>query len=162
VSDELTIALQSLFVVVLVAALAPLVVGLVPLRVPQVVVLIIGGVIVGPQALDLAEPGSIELLSNVGLGFLFLLAGYELELALFRQRAGLLAIVAWVTSAVLAGAVVGLLAATGWVRAFVPVALALTTTALGTLLPILRDNNMLGGSFGSYLLAGGAVGEFFP
>jgi Kef-type K+ transport system membrane component KefB len=67
-----------------------------------------------------------------------------------------------VTSAVLAGAVVGLLAATGWVRAFVPVALALTTTALGTLLPILRDNNMLRGSFGSYLLAGGAVGEFFP
>jgi Kef-type K+ transport system membrane component KefB len=60
VSDELTIALQSLFVVALVAALAPLVVGLMPLRVPQVVVLIIGGVIIGPQALNLAEPGSIE------------------------------------------------------------------------------------------------------
>jgi Kef-type K+ transport system membrane component KefB len=160
-SDELTIALQSLFVVALVAALAPLVVGLIPLRVPQVVILIIGGVIVGPEALDLAEPASIELLSNVGLGFLFLLAGYELELELFRQRAGKLGVVAWVASAVLAGAVVGLLAAMGLVRAFVPVALALTTTALGTLLPILRDNNMLRGSFGSYLLAGGAVGEFF-
>jgi Kef-type K+ transport system membrane component KefB len=60
VSDELTIALQSLFVVALVAALAPLVVGLMPLRVPQVVVLIIGGVIIGPQAFDLAEPRSIE------------------------------------------------------------------------------------------------------
>jgi Kef-type K+ transport system membrane component KefB len=57
---------------------------------------------------------------------------------------------------------VGLLAAIGLVRAFVSVALGLTTTALGTLLPILRDNNMLRGSFGSYLLAGGAVGEFFP
>jgi hypothetical protein len=57
---------------------------------------------------------------------------------------------------------VGLLAAIGVVRAFVSVALGLTTTALGTLLPILRDNNMLRGSFGSYLLAGGAVGEFFP
>jgi Kef-type K+ transport system membrane component KefB len=161
-SDELTIALQSLFVVALVAALAPLIVGLIPLRVPQVVILIIGGVIVGPEGLDLAEPASIELLANVGLGFLFLLAGYELELELFRQRAGKLAVVAWVASAVLAGAVVGLLAAMGLVRAFVPVALALTTTALGTLLPILRDNNMLRGSFGSYLLAGGAVGEFFP
>jgi hypothetical protein len=41
-SDELTIALQSLFVVALVAALAPLIVGLIPLRVPQVVILIIG------------------------------------------------------------------------------------------------------------------------
>ena len=46
--------------------------------------------------------------------------------------------------------------------AFVPVALGLTTTALGTLLPILRDNNMLRGSFGSYVLAAGAVGEFLP
>ena len=81
-SNELTQALQSLFVVALVAALAPVIVGLVPrLRVPQVVVLIVGGVIVGPQVLNLAEPQSIELLSNVGLGFLFLLAGYELELA---------------------------------------------------------------------------------
>jgi Kef-type K+ transport system membrane component KefB len=162
-SNELTQALQSLFVVALVAALAPLIVGLVPrLRVPQVVVLIIGGVLVGPQVLDLAEPESIELLSNVGLGFLFLLAGYELELKLFRERAGKLAITAWVASAVLAGVLVGLLASIGLVRAFVPVALGLTTTALGTLLPILRDNNMLRGSFGSYVLAGGAVGEFFP
>jgi Kef-type K+ transport system membrane component KefB len=138
-------------------------VGLLPrARVPQVVVLIIGGVVVGPQVLGLAEPESIELLSNVGLGFLFLLAGYELELALFRQRAGKLAIVAWVTSAVFAAGVVGALAAMGLVHAFVPVALGLTTTALGTLLPILRDNNVLRGSFGSYVLAGGAVGEFFP
>jgi Kef-type K+ transport system membrane component KefB len=162
-SDELTLALQSLFVVALVAALAPLIVGLIPrLRVPQVVVLIVCGVIVGPQVLGLAEPVTIELLSNVGLGFLFLLAGYELELALFRQRAGKLAIIAWVASAVLAGVLVGLLASIGFVRAFVPVALGLTTTALGTLLPILRDNNMLRGSFGSFMLAGGAVGEFFP
>ena len=161
--EELTRALESLFVVALVAALAPLIVGLLPrARVPQVVVLIIGGVVVGPQVLGLAEPESIELLSNVGLGFLFLLAGYELELALFRQRAGKLAIVAWVTSAVFAAGVVGALAAMGLVHAFVPVALGLTTTALGTLLPILRDNNVLRGSFGSYVLAGGAVGEFFP
>jgi Kef-type K+ transport system membrane component KefB len=162
-SDELTQALQSLFVAVLVAALAPVIVGLLPrLRVPQVVVLIVCGVIVGPQVLGLAEPDSIELLSNVGLGFLFLMAGYELELSLFRQRAGKLAIIGWVASAALAGLLVGLLASTGFVRAYVPVALGLTTTALGTLLPILRDNNMLRGSFGSYVMAGGAVGEFFP
>jgi Kef-type K+ transport system membrane component KefB len=161
--NELTGALESLFVVALVAALAPLVVGLIPrLRIPQVVVLIVGGVIVGPQVLDLAQPESVVLLSHVGLGFLFLLAGHELDFALFRQRAGKLAVIAWVVSAAIAAAVVGLLAATGLVHAFVPVALGLTTTALGTLLPILRDNKMLRGPFGSYVLAGGAVGEFFP
>jgi Kef-type K+ transport system membrane component KefB len=62
----------------------------------------------------------------------------------------------------IAAAIVGVLAAAGFVRAFVPVALGLTTTALGTLLPILRDNDMLGGHFGRYLLAAGAVGELFP
>jgi Kef-type K+ transport system membrane component KefB len=114
-SNELTQALQSLFVVALVAALAPVIVGLVPrLRVPQVVVLIVGGVIVGPQVLNLAEPQSIELLSNVGLGFLFLLAGYELELALFRQRAGKLAVISWVASALLAVALVACLRLWAW------------------------------------------------
>jgi hypothetical protein len=55
--------------------------------------------------------------------------------ALFRQRVGKLAVIAWVASAVLAGVLVGLLASMGLIRAFVPVALGLTTTALGTLLP---------------------------
>jgi Kef-type K+ transport system membrane component KefB len=155
--------LTSLFVVALVAAVTPVLVGLLGrFRIPQVVILILGGVVVGPHVLGLADPGSISLLSNVGLGFLFLLAGYELELTVFRERAGKLAIVGWLVTVALAGAVVGGLAALGLVKAFVPVALGLTTTALGTLLPILRDNNMLGGSFGSYILAAGAVGEFLP
>jgi Kef-type K+ transport system membrane component KefB len=162
-SEELTQALEALFITVLVAALAPIIVGLLHrLRIPQVVVLIIGGVIVGPQVLGLANPDSIELLANVGLGFLFLMAGYELELSLFRQQAGKLAIIGWLVSAALAGLIVGLLASMALVSAYIPVALGLTTTALGTLLPILRDHNMLRGSFGSYVMAGGAVGEFFP
>ena len=161
--SELSLGLDSLLVVALVAALAPLIVGLLArLRIPQVVVLIVGGVVVGPEVLDLADPDSIELLSNVGLGFLFLLAGYEVELQSFRQRAGKLAIAGWLVTVATAGVVVGTLAAFGLVDAFVPVALGLTTTALGTLLPILRDNNMLSGSFGSYVLAAGAVGELFP
>ena len=162
-ADDLSQALSSLFVVAMVAALAPLIVGLLArLRVPQVVILISGGVVIGPQVLGWAEPASIELLANVGLGFLFLLAGYELDLTLFGQKAGRLALVGWAVTVVLALVVVGLLEAAGLVRAFVPVALALTTTALGTLLPILRENDMLGGPFGRYILAAGAVGEFLP
>jgi Kef-type K+ transport system membrane component KefB len=160
---ELASALTSLFVVTLVAAATPVLVGLLGrFRVPQVVVLLIGGVVVGPHVLGLADPDSIALLSNVGLGFLFLLAGYELELKLFRQRAGALAVTGWLISAGLAAAVVGGLTALGVVRAYLPVALGLTTTALGTLLPILRDNNMLSGPFRPYVLAAGAVGEFLP
>jgi Kef-type K+ transport system membrane component KefB len=155
--------LVDLAIVSLIAALTPILAGLLSrLRVPQVVILIIGGVVVGPQVLGWAEPEGIDLISNVGLGFLFLLAGYELELRLFRERAGRLALTSWLVTAVIAIAVTGALAAVDFVRAFVPIAIGLTTTALGTLLPILRDNQMLEGRFGAFIMAAGAVGEFLP
>ena len=65
-------------------------------------------------------------------------------------------------SAVAAVGVAAGLTAAGCIRDYVPVGLALTTTALGTLLPILRDNDMLVGQFGRYIFAAGAVGELFP
>ena len=39
---------------------------------------------------------------------------------------------------------------------------AMATTAIGTLIPILRDNGELKTKFGTYLLAAGGVGEFGP
>ncbi len=155
--------LVDLVIVSLLAALTPIIVGLLSrLRVPQVVVFIVGGIVVGPQVLGWADPGNVELIANLGLGFLFLLAGYELDLDLFRERAGRLAVTSWLLTAVVAVAVTGALAAVGFVHAFVPIAIGLTTTALGTLLPILRDNQMLEGRFGAFIMAAGAVGEFLP
>ena len=155
--------LNDLLAVALVAALTPLLVAILPgPRIPQVVVFLIGGVLIGPHVLGLAETGNIQLLSDVGLGFLFLLAGYELDPLLLRQRPGRLAITGWVMSAGISVAVTAGLTAAGYIKDYVPVGLALTTTALGTLLPILRDNGMLGGNFGRHVFAAGAVGELFP
>ena len=160
---DLETGLQALLVVSFVAAAAPFVCALLArFRVPQVVVLIVGGILIGPEVIGLAEPQDIGLVANIGLGFLFLLAGYELELDHFLERAGRLAVAGWLVSAAISIAVTGLLAAAGLVHAFVPVALALTTTALGTLLPILRDNDMLDGPLGRFIMPAGAVGEFFP
>jgi Kef-type K+ transport system membrane component KefB len=161
--DNLSSVLNTLLLVAVVAALAPLIVALLPgPRVPQIVLLIIGGIIIGPQGFGLSDPAALTLIANIGLGLVFLLAGYELDPAVFRERAGRLALTGWVITVALAAGLVGVLAAIGFVHAFVPVALALTTTALGTLLPILRDNNLLVGRFGRYLLAAGAVGELLP
>ena len=155
--------LDTLLVVAIVSALAPFVASVFDrIMLPQVVVLIVGGVLVGPAVLGWAEPDSVELLANVGLGFLFLLAGYELELGLFAEHVGRRAVVAWFVTATIAVAVTGVLAYLGFIRAFVPVALGLTTTAFGALLPILRENDMLSGRFGSFILPAGAVGEFLP
>jgi Kef-type K+ transport system membrane component KefB len=160
---DLTQGLDDLVAVALVAALAPLVVAALPgPRIPQVVVFLLGGVLIGPHVLGFAETSSIQLLSNIGLGFLFLLAGYELDPGLLRQQPGRLAIGGWLISATIAVGVAAALTAAGYIKDYVPVGLALTTTALGTLLPILRDNDMLAGQFGRYVFAAGAVGEMFP
>jgi Kef-type K+ transport system membrane component KefB len=158
-----TKGLQALLAVAVVAALAPVIAAALPkLKVPQIVIMILSGILIGPAVLGIANTASLTLLSNVGLGFLFLLAGYELDPALLRERAGRLAIAGWCISAVIAVGAVGGLTAIGFVRDYLPIGLALTTTALGTLLPILKDNDMLSGQFGRYVLAAGAVGEVFP
>ncbi len=137
----------SLVLVVVVAALAPIVVALMPgrLRLPQVVLLLVAGILIGPSVTGWAKPDPVSLFSSIGLGFLFLLAGYELDPALLRERAGRVAGMSWLVSLLAAVALLGVLYAAGWVTSPVVVAIALTTTALGTLLPILRDNDMLGG-----------------
>ena len=160
---DLQTSLQTLLPVAVVAVVAPLLLAFLTwLRIPQVVLLLFGGILIGPQALRLGDPTSIQFLADVGLGFVFLIAGYEVDLRLFGRPAGRRAIAAWMTSVVLALGVVALLESAGLVRAFVPVALGLTTTALGTLLPILRESGMLRGRLGPNLLAAGAVGELFP
>ena len=161
--NDLASVLNTLVVVGVVAALAPLIVALLPgPRVPQIVLLIIGGIVIGPEGFGLADPAVLILLANIGLGLVFLLAGYELDPAVFGERAGRLALVGWLITVALAAGLVGVLEAIGFVHAFVPVALGLTTTALGTLLPILRDHDLLAGRFGRYILAAGAVGELLP
>jgi Kef-type K+ transport system membrane component KefB len=161
VDDVLSI--DTLAAVSAVSLLAALVVGWFPrLPVPQVVLLLAGGILIGPHVLDVGTAADVRVLADVGLGFVFLLAGYELDLRLFRQDAGRRALLAWSVSLLLALGVVGALEAAGVVRDTLPIALGLTTTALGTLLPVLREKGLLGGTLGRYLLAAGGVGELLP
>src|SRR6476469_5392876 len=111
-------SLWSLLLVTAIAAVAPIVSRLLPGRPPQVLFLIIGGVIIGPHLLGFADSGDIQLVASLGLGFLFLLAGYELEPRLLRETAGRQALIAWTISAVAAALIVGGLAYIGFVRAF--------------------------------------------
>jgi Kef-type K+ transport system membrane component KefB len=160
---DVTLGLESLLAVAVVAAVTPLIAGALPgPKIPQVVLFLIGGIIIGPHGLGLANSESVQLVANVGLGFLFLLAGYELDPGLLRRAPGRLAGAGWLMSVALSLGVVAVFDATGFVRDYIPIALALTTTALGTLLPILHDNGLLTGAFGDYVFAAGAVGELFP
>ncbi|GGF26356.1 sodium/hydrogen exchanger [Subtercola lobariae] len=157
-------AFASLVVVVLLAAAAPLIVDLIPgpVRIPQVALLLVGGVIIGPEVAHLADPTDISLFSTIGMGFLFLLAGYELDPKIFVERAGKLAIWAWLSTLVLAALVVFGLYAVHIIDSPIVLTIALSTTALGTLIPILKEQGMFATKFGRYIIATGAVGELAP
>ena len=154
----------SLFWIALCAVVAPLLAGLVPRRLlPEVVLLLVFGVLIGPNVLGLATTDeAIGLLRELGLGMLFLLAGYELELKELTGRGGRRALTTWLICLALAFVAVWLVGLSGAVHAEVAVAIALTSTALGTLLPILKDAGMLGSPFGGAVLNHGAFGELGP
>ena len=162
-SIDISTDIYSLCVIAAIAAAVPLIVGLLRLPVAEVVLLLAAGVVVGPQMLGWVQISpSISMLAEIGMAFLFFAAGLELEKHAIRGRSGRLALIGWLTSVVLACLAAGILQWLGIIRDFLGVAIALTSTALGTLLPVLRDKGLLKTPFGTYFMGAGAIGEFGP
>ncbi|MDF1603894.1 cation:proton antiporter [Nocardioides sp. YIM 152315] len=157
-------AAESIFWIAVCAVLAPLLAGLLLRgRVPEVVLLLLLGVLIGPNVLELAVAGEgVTMLRELGLGMLFLLAGYEIEVDELVGRGGRRALVTWLGCFGVALGLIWLVGASDAVDAEIAVAIALTSTALGTLLPILKDGGLLGTRFGSTLMNHGAYGELGP
>ena len=151
--------LHSLLLIFTIAAVAPLLCEWVPrIRLPLVVAEIGLGILVGPQALGWAAAGpTIQVLANFGLGFLFFLAGFEIDFPAIRGRPILLAALGWLASLVVCLGVGFGLERCGVVDSGLIVGAALATTALGTLMPILRDAQELPTRFGAYAVASGAT-----
>ncbi|MFL5898242.1 MAG: cation:proton antiporter [Solirubrobacterales bacterium] len=155
----------SFFAVVMVAAIAAITVALLPRRMaPPVVVLeLVLGIVIGPHVLQLAHIDDfVEFFSNLGLGMLFYFAGYEIDFQRIKGRPLELGAWAWVISVGLAFGIGGVLAGLGIIVSFLYTGAAMATTAIGTLIPILRDNGELKTRFGTYLLAAGGAAEFGP
>lgn len=155
--------LTSLSVVLAIAVLVPILVDFTRIRIAEVVLLIVGGAICGPQMLGLITPSaSLTLLSELGMGLLFFLAGMQIDAARLRGRPGRLGAASWLVSVVIA-AILSLLLALGDLPvASVGMAIALTTTALGALLPMLRDSGEIDTPFGRFFNAAGEWAEFGP
>jgi Kef-type K+ transport system membrane component KefB len=156
--------LHSLLLILAVAVIAPIVCEWLPLiRLPLVVLEICLGILIGPQVLSWAEAGPlVDSLAHFGLAALFFLAGFEINFPALRGRPIVAALVGWAMSFGLCLGVGFVLQASGLVDSGLIVGAALTTTALGALLPILRDAGELSTRFGAYVMAAGAIGEFAP
>ncbi|MGB7819692.1 MAG: cation:proton antiporter [Ornithinibacter sp.] len=160
-----TSTLVSLFWITLVALVAPIVSGALRRLVPEVVLLLGLGVVIGPFGLGLASADDgIGMISELGLGFLFLLAGFEIDVATLTGPRGRRASVLWLGS-------FGVATLLGWLvvrsdgfplAVAIVLGLAVTSTAVGTLLPIIKANGELGTPLGAGVLTHGAVGELGP
>lgn len=144
------------------AVVAPLLARLVRrfVRVPIVVFELLLGITVGPAVLGWIAPHDFTaMLADFGLALLFFVAGTEVVFAGIQRSALMKASAGWVLS-LAAGIGVGFLFAPG--EGMAVIGIALSSTALGTLMPILRDSRDLSTPFGTAVTTIGAVGEFLP
>lgn len=136
-------------------ALGPIVI------VPVVVFEIALGIVAGPSLLGWVRPTEFtDTLGELGLAMLFFVAGNEINFRSIRGRPLARASIGWVISLAAAMGISLLIAPS--VPSAVVLGIAPCSTALGTLLPILRDARELTTPFGIAATAIGAAGEFGP
>jgi Kef-type K+ transport system membrane component KefB len=158
-----SISFTSIAVVAAVALIAPLAIGFTGARLPAIVVEILLGIVVGPQVLGWAsndEP--VQVLSLLGLAFLLLLAGLEIDFDQLRGRLLRITGLGYVLSFGLALIVGYGFRAGGLVKSPLLIAIILSATGLGVILPILKDAGQTATPFGQVIVAGASIAEVAP
>jgi Kef-type K+ transport system membrane component KefB len=157
------ISLVGVLIVAAVAFVVPLALGLIPaLRVPSVVVEIVAGIVIGPAVLGIVEVDApLRFMSLLGLAFLLFLAGMEIDLGgLLRGGALRSAVLGFVLSLVIAFGIGLLLGAAGLIRSPLLVAIMLSATSLGIVVPVLADAGKSQSTLGQLVIAGSSVADF--
>jgi len=150
----------NLLGVVTIAALAPLLVDALRLPIPDVVAMIVGGVIFGQSGLGWIEiDASVELLSALGLAYLLFVSGLEIRAAALRGRVSM-SIAAFLTSLTIAVAAALCFHAAGLVSNIGIMIAILITTSLGIVVVLLKDEDRLGTPMGQLTLLGASLGDF--
>jgi Kef-type K+ transport system membrane component KefB len=156
------ISLTGVLVVAAVAFAVPLLLALFPsLRLPSVVAEIVVGIVIGPAVLGLVDVDlPLQVLALIGLAFLLFLAGLEIDLErlrgpLLRSAAG-----GFVLSMALALVFAFVLLAAGVIEAPLFVAIMLSATALGIVVPVLADAREVATPLGEQIIAAASIADF--
>src|SRR4051812_19349543 len=155
------VSFDSVAIVTAIAFGAPLVLGLVPgVRLPAVVLELVAGIIVGPAVLGWAHDDSaVSVLALVGLAFLLLLAGLEIDFDRLRGALLRVALVGFAVSFALALGVGLALDAAGLVGSPLLIAIVLSATSLGVVIPVLKDSGRAETRFGQLTIAGSSIAD---
>ncbi len=157
------LSFTPLAVVAGVALAAPLALGLTRLPLPAIVLEILLGIAIGPQLLGWArvdEP--VQVMSLLGLAFLLLLAGLEIDFDRFRGPVLRVTALAYALSFGIALAAGLALRGADLIRSPLLVAIMLSATGLGVVLPILKDAGQIATPFGQIVVAGASIAEVAP
>lgn len=156
------ISFTGLVVVAAVAFIAPLLLGLAPrLRLPSVVLEIVAGIVIGPALLGWVETDpAIRVFALFGLALLLFLAGLEIEFDRLRGRALRLAGAGFLVSFAIAVLVGLALEGGGQVEDGLLVAVILSGTSLGVVVPLLKDAGEVDGVFGQLVIAAASIADF--
>src|SRR4029453_19245861 len=159
-----TISFGGLAIVALAALAAPLAIGLFPrIRLPAIVFEIVLGILIGPQVLGWVSIDTpIQVMSLLGLAFLLLLAGLEVDYKRFRGQPLRLTAVGYAISFALAVLIGFGLHAGGLVKSPLLIGIALSATSLGIVVPVLKDVGHVETPFGQLVLAGASIAEIAP
>ncbi|CCY05317.1 putative uncharacterized protein [Eggerthella sp. CAG:1427] len=157
----------SLAIIALIAALAPLIANLIPKKlIPETVLLLIGGAVLGPSVLNhIWLDETVLFLADLGTAMLFLLAGFEINPRTITGQEGKRGFKTWfITLAIAFALVMGVYHASFGELSIdaLALAIALTTTAIGALMPILKERGILNNRVGESVLAYGTWGELGP
>ena len=151
----------NLAIVAAAAFVAPLALGLVPmLRLPAVVLEIVLGIVIGPATLGWVEVDDpVRVMSLLGLAFLLLLAGLEVDFDRLRGRLLRVAAFAFLASFGIALAAGLVLDAAGVTGAPLLIAIMLSATSLGVVIPVLKDSGEAATPFGQLAIAGASIAD---
>jgi Kef-type K+ transport system membrane component KefB len=152
----------DLFIVIGAATAAPLIVDLLPLpAIPPIVTEIVAGVLVGPQVLGLVDiTPPLEVFADIGLVFLFFLAGLEIAFDAHDNRHLGVVALAFLASLVLAGVVAVVFWAVELADAPLFLAILLAATSFGIVVAVLKDAGRTATPFGQLVIAGASVADF--
>ena len=155
------ISFDNLLIVVAIAFAAPLLLGLAPaLRLPAVVLEIVAGIVVGPSGLgwvEIDEP--VSVLALLGLAMLLFLSGLEVDLERLRGPLLRTALIGFAISFAIALCVGLGLDAAGLAGDPVFVAIALSATSLGVVIPVLKDSGLARSDFGQLVIAAASIAD---
>jgi Kef-type K+ transport system membrane component KefB len=156
------VSFDNLLIVAVIAVAAPLLVGFRPsLRIPAVVLEIVAGVLVGPSVLGWVEVDlPVSILALLGLAFLLFLAGLEIDVQRLRGRLLSIALLGFAVTFGLALMTGGGLAAVGWISNPLLLAITLSATSLGLVVPVLKDAGQANSDTGQVTIAGASVADF--